>query len=160
MISQFLNLYNCERFIYFQDQSFYFASCHMYRSWEYINRSQTPGCRNWDLRPRNTKIGFSVQCSSWILTSHSSDYKYSKGRWQLSSQSVGLYSHQQMVCPLAKPPISTLLFSSLWASLRYLRGSLMHLFSCARRNQNRIFDIPPPPPPVRCPPFVLSYIVT
>ncbi len=122
------------------------------RSWEYINRSQTHECKNWDMRPRNsysgnTSIGFSVECSSWTLTSHSSDYKYNKGRWQLSSLPVGLYSHQhRWFGALAKPPISTLLFSSLWASLRNLTGALMYLFSCTkRRNQNRIFDIPPPP---------------
>jgi hypothetical protein len=40
-----------ERFIYFQDQSTYFpaaASVCLDRSWEYINRSQTHECGNWD----------------------------------------------------------------------------------------------------------------
>jgi hypothetical protein len=39
----------CERFIYFQDLSVYFAAArHVDRSWEYINRSQTHKCRKWD----------------------------------------------------------------------------------------------------------------
>jgi hypothetical protein len=39
----------CERFIYFQDRSVYFAAAkYVDRSWEYINRSQTHECRDWD----------------------------------------------------------------------------------------------------------------
>ncbi len=38
-------LYICEGFIYFQNQSVYFAADW---SWECINSSQTHECRNWD----------------------------------------------------------------------------------------------------------------
>ncbi len=39
----------CERFIYSQDRSTYFPAAEWAdRSWEYINRSQTHECRNWD----------------------------------------------------------------------------------------------------------------
>ncbi len=50
--SQFLYIhsYICERFIYFQDWSLYFAAAkYVDRSWEYnIHHSQTHECRNWD----------------------------------------------------------------------------------------------------------------
>ncbi len=39
----------CERFIHSQDRSTYFpAAEYADRSWEYINRSQTHECGNWD----------------------------------------------------------------------------------------------------------------
>ncbi len=39
----------CEIFIYSQDRLTYFdAAKYVDRSWEYINRSQTHECRNWD----------------------------------------------------------------------------------------------------------------
>jgi hypothetical protein len=39
----------CERFIYFQDRSAYSsAGKYVDQSWEYINRSQTHECGNWD----------------------------------------------------------------------------------------------------------------
>ncbi len=39
----------CERFIYFQDRSVYFAAAkYVDLSWEYANRSQTHECENWD----------------------------------------------------------------------------------------------------------------
>jgi hypothetical protein len=45
----FLHSYICKRFIYFQDRSDYFAAGkYVDRSWEYINRSQTHECGNWD----------------------------------------------------------------------------------------------------------------
>ncbi len=48
-VSQFLHSYICERFIYFQDRSVHFAAAkYVDRSWEYINRSQTHECGNWD----------------------------------------------------------------------------------------------------------------
>ncbi len=48
-VSQFLHSYVCERFIYFQDQSAYSAlGKYVDRYWEYINRSQTHECGNWD----------------------------------------------------------------------------------------------------------------
>ncbi len=38
-----------ERYIYFQDRSVYFAAAKSVdQSWEYVNRSQTHECRNWD----------------------------------------------------------------------------------------------------------------
>ncbi len=48
-VSQFLHTYICERFIYFQDRSVFFAPAkYVDWSWEYINRSQTHKFRNWD----------------------------------------------------------------------------------------------------------------
>ncbi len=48
-VSQFLHSYICEKFIYFQDQSAYSASGkYVDQSWEYIKRSQTHECGNWD----------------------------------------------------------------------------------------------------------------
>jgi hypothetical protein len=48
-VSQFLHSSSCDRFIYFQDWSFYFdAAKYVDRSCEYINHSQTHECRNWD----------------------------------------------------------------------------------------------------------------
>jgi hypothetical protein len=41
----------CERFIYSQDQSSYFAAF----SWDYINRSQIRECRNWE---RGREVSF------------------------------------------------------------------------------------------------------
>ncbi len=39
----------CERFIYSHDQSAYSAAGkYVDQSWEYINRSQTHDCGNWD----------------------------------------------------------------------------------------------------------------
>ncbi len=47
-VSQFLRSYICERFIYFQNWSVYFAAAkYVGRSWKYINRSQTHECGNW-----------------------------------------------------------------------------------------------------------------
>ncbi len=41
--------YSCERFIYFQDRSVYSAAGkYLDRFWEYINRSQTHECGNWN----------------------------------------------------------------------------------------------------------------
>ncbi len=41
--------YNCDRFIYFQDRSDYFAAAkYGDRSWEYTNCSQKHECGNWD----------------------------------------------------------------------------------------------------------------
>jgi hypothetical protein len=48
-VSQFLHSYICERFIYFQDRSVYFAAAKSVdRSWEYIIRPQTHECGNWE----------------------------------------------------------------------------------------------------------------
>jgi hypothetical protein len=48
-VSQFLQSYICERVIYFQDWSAYSAAeKYLDQSWEYINRSQTHECGNWD----------------------------------------------------------------------------------------------------------------
>jgi hypothetical protein len=43
-------VYICERFIYLQDPSVYFAAAAKYvnQAWEYINRSQTHECGNGD----------------------------------------------------------------------------------------------------------------
>jgi hypothetical protein len=39
----------CERFIYFQDRSVSFAAAkYVDQSWEYIIRSETHECENWD----------------------------------------------------------------------------------------------------------------
>jgi hypothetical protein len=47
--SQFPHSCVCERFLYSHDGSAYSAAGkHVDRSWEYINRSQTHGCGNWD----------------------------------------------------------------------------------------------------------------
>jgi hypothetical protein len=61
-VSQFLHSYICKKIIYFQDRSVYFAADW---SWEYINRSQTHECGNWDWgltisQKRNTWMGFSL----------------------------------------------------------------------------------------------------
>jgi hypothetical protein len=42
-----LHSYICERFIYFQDPSAEYVK-YVDQSWEYINRSQTNECGNWD----------------------------------------------------------------------------------------------------------------
>ena len=48
-VSKFLHSYICERFIHFLDRSVYFAVAkYVGGSWEYINRSQTHECGNWD----------------------------------------------------------------------------------------------------------------
>jgi hypothetical protein len=40
---------NCERFIYSKDRCAYSAAGkYVYRTWEYINRSKTKECGNWD----------------------------------------------------------------------------------------------------------------
>ncbi len=47
--SQFSHSCVCERLIYFHDRSAYSAAGkYVGRSWEYINRSQTHECGNWD----------------------------------------------------------------------------------------------------------------
>ena len=47
--SQFPHSFVCERFIYSHDQSAYSAAGkYVDRTWEYINRSQTHECGNWD----------------------------------------------------------------------------------------------------------------
>ncbi len=48
-VFQLVHSYICERFINFQDRSAYSAAgkC-VDQSWEYINRSQTHECGNWD----------------------------------------------------------------------------------------------------------------
>jgi hypothetical protein len=47
--SQFPHSCVCERFIYSQDRSAYIvAGKYVDRSWEYIHRSQTRKCGNWD----------------------------------------------------------------------------------------------------------------
>jgi hypothetical protein len=57
--SQFPHSCVCERFIYSQDWSaFSAAGKYVDRFWEYINRSQTHECGNWDcMRPRNSFSG-------------------------------------------------------------------------------------------------------
>ncbi len=124
------------------------------RSWDYIYCSPTHECRPRNSFSLNNKLYFRYSAAAEPLPATALTISTTRvGAWQ-PSQPVGLYSHQHRWYGawLAKPPISTLLFSSLWASLRNLTGSLMYLFSCARRNQNRIFDIPPP---LRCTtPFV------
>ncbi len=46
---QFPHLWACERYTYSQDQSTYFpAAEYADRFWEYVNRSQTHECGNWD----------------------------------------------------------------------------------------------------------------
>ncbi len=48
-VSQFRHSYIFERFIYFQDRSAYSAAGkYVDQSWEYINRSQTHACGNWE----------------------------------------------------------------------------------------------------------------
>ncbi len=50
LVSQFPYSYTCERFMYFQDRSIYFAAAKSAdRPWEleYINSSQVYECRNW-----------------------------------------------------------------------------------------------------------------
>ncbi len=57
-VSQFIHLYTCERFIYFQDRSAYFAAGkYVDRSWEYKYRSQTHESRNWDWGRAISSIG-------------------------------------------------------------------------------------------------------
>jgi hypothetical protein len=47
--SSYTHICICERFIYFQDRSAYSAAGkYEDQSWEYINRSQTQDCGNWD----------------------------------------------------------------------------------------------------------------
>ncbi len=47
--SRFLYSYICERFIYSQARSAYFAAARLAdRSWKYINSSQIYECRNWE----------------------------------------------------------------------------------------------------------------
>ncbi len=70
-VSQFLHSYICERFIYFQDQSTYFAAWkYVDQSWEYINRSQTHECGNWDWGraiPRKGIHKWNFPCSvGWV----------------------------------------------------------------------------------------------
>ncbi len=65
--SQFPHSCVCERFIYSHNWSAY-ANAEKYvdRSWEYINRSQTHECGNWDWGraiPRKG-MGFSLQCAT------------------------------------------------------------------------------------------------
>jgi hypothetical protein len=68
--SQFSYSRICERFIYSQDRSTYFAAAKKADlSWEYINRSQIHECRDWETRPSSLISGkicfeFSVQCVS------------------------------------------------------------------------------------------------
>ncbi len=47
--NSYIHSYICERFIFFQDRSVYFAAAkYVDWSWEYLNRSQTHECGNWD----------------------------------------------------------------------------------------------------------------
>ncbi len=65
-VSQFPHLCICERFIYSQDQSVYFAATKQVDwSWEYINCSQIHECRNWE---RGHAVSF--------LEKHKSDFRY------------------------------------------------------------------------------------
>ncbi len=72
-VSQFLNSYICERFIYFHNRSVYFAAAkYVDRSWEYINRSQTHECENCDWgsatpRKRIQKGDFHCSAVNWPL---------------------------------------------------------------------------------------------
>jgi hypothetical protein len=65
--SQFPHSCLCERFIYSHDRSAYSAAVKdVDRFWEYIKRSQTHECGNWDraipfLEIHNTYMGFSLQ---------------------------------------------------------------------------------------------------
>ncbi len=53
-----IHSYICERFIYFQDRSVYFpAANYVDWSWEYINRSHTHECGNWDWGRANPRKG-------------------------------------------------------------------------------------------------------
>ncbi len=79
--SQFPNSFVCERFIYSHDRSaYFFAGKYEDRYWEYINRSQTHGCWNWDW-------GSSVP----FLGKHKWDFRCSVGwKTQVSkSQEIG-----------------------------------------------------------------------
>ncbi len=79
-VSQFLHSYICKRFIHFLDRSDYSAAGkYVDRFWEYINRSQTHECGNWDWGREKKKkneaaqfpekenctwLGYSLQCIS------------------------------------------------------------------------------------------------
>ncbi len=66
-VSHFLHSYNCERFIYFQS-AYSAAGKYVDRSWEYINRSQTHECENWDwgrAMPRNGIHKCDFPCSAY-----------------------------------------------------------------------------------------------
>ncbi len=68
-VSQFQHSCICERFIYFQDRSAYStAGKYVDWSWEYINRSQTHECGNWDggcAVPRKGIHTWDFHCSEW-----------------------------------------------------------------------------------------------
>jgi hypothetical protein len=70
-VSQFPHSCICERFIYSQDRSAYFAAAkEADQSWEYINcyHSQVHICRNWE---RGRTVSF--------LGLHKLDFRYSAG---------------------------------------------------------------------------------
>ena len=72
-VSEFLHSYISERFTYFQDQYAYSAAGkYVDRFWEYINRSQTHECGNWDWGraiPRKDIHKWDFPCSAPYLTS-------------------------------------------------------------------------------------------
>ncbi len=67
--SQFPHSCVCERFIYSHDRSPYSAGGNMYRSWDYINRSQTHECCNWGWGraiPRKGIYKWDSPCSAFM----------------------------------------------------------------------------------------------
>ncbi len=66
--SQFPHSSVCEQFIYSHDLSAYSAAGkYVDRTWEYINRSQTHECRNWDWGRANSFLGiykWDFRCSA------------------------------------------------------------------------------------------------
>jgi hypothetical protein len=66
--SQFPHSCVCERFIYFHNRSAYSAARkYVDRSWEYVDRSQTHECGNWDWGPAIPRKGihkWDVRCSA------------------------------------------------------------------------------------------------
>ncbi len=94
----FLHSFICERFIFFQDRSVYFAAAkYVDRSWEYINCSQTHECRNWDWG-----------CPISLPGIHKLYYRYSVCTWSpnnfgdlipyLTCGLVSLTSHRFLSC--------------------------------------------------------------
>ncbi len=67
-VSQFLNSYISEKFLYFQDRSAYSsAGKYVDQSWENINRSQRRECGNWDWVPAIPRKGihkWDFRCSA------------------------------------------------------------------------------------------------
>ncbi len=122
-VSQFLNSYICERILYFQDRSTYFAAGkYVDGSREYINCSQDTWMWKLGLRPRNSQkrtsqMGFSLQCDISIDCSQTNEW--GNQDWGRAIPFLGIFVSNFRYCVFAVCMVSLhiLLLYELYALL-------------------------------------------